>query len=296
MELCLGTVQFGMDYGILNTKMPPIDNSIKCLDYATQNGIRAIDTATAYGRAEEIVGMFLNMKTISREKLWISTKFKPNMLDDVEPNDYAVILKLHLQKSLKRLNTEYVDAYYLHSSRYAFDDLILEALNSLKKEGLAKKVGVSIYEPEEADACFKSEYVDIIQAPYSIFDDRMKNTGIFERNDRCHIDTRSAFIQGLIILKEDDIPEYLNAAKPIVRKIEKVCKDTGHNRVELAMAYVKREDAITHLVFGVDSLDQLKDDITYFNTDVDDDLLKQIENEFDNIDAKIVMPSLWKKW
>lgn len=295
MELCLGTVQFGMDYGILNTPMPPIENSIKCLDYATQNGICAIDTATAYGQAEEIVGMFIKQKTISRDKLWISTKFKPNLLDDIDPVDYSKVIVDNLQKSLNRLNTDYVDAYYLHSARYAFNDSILEALYDVKKNGLAKEVGVSIYEPEEADACFKSEYVDIIQAPYSIFDHRMKNAGLFERNDRCHIDTRSAFIQGLIIMDENDIPFFLIDAKPIVEKINKVCEETGLRRVELAMAYVKREEAISHLVFGVDSFDQLKEDIKYFNTDVDDDLLKQIEKEFDNINAEIVMPSLWKK-
>lgn len=295
MELCLGTVQFGMDYGILNTKMPPIDNSLKCLDYATQNGVVAIDTAAAYGKAEDIVGMFLKKRTISRNNLWISTKFQPNVLDDVDQCNYSNVIRTHLLESLKKLNTDYVDAYYLHSARYSFDNSILEALYSVKKEGLANKVGVSVYEPEEADACFKSKYVDIIQLPYSIFDHRMKKSGIFDRGDRCQIDTRSAFIQGLIIMDEDNIPTFLANAKPIIRKIDIVCKETGLSRVELAMAYVKREKTISHLVFGVDSLEQLKKDINFFDSDVDEELLKQLEMEFDNIEAEIVMPSLWKK-
>lgn len=295
MELCLGTVQFGMDYGILNTKKPPVENSIKCLDYATQNGVRAIDTATAYGDAEEIVGQFLSKHTIARDNLWISTKFKPNTLDDVKPELYKNVIRDNICNSLKKLHTDYVDTYYLHSARYAFDDSILEALYEVKKEGLACDVGVSIYEPEEADACFKSKYVDIIQLPYSIFDHRMKKSGIFDRGDRCQIDTRSAFIQGLIIMDEDNIPTFLANAKPIIRKIDIVCKETGLSRVELAMAYVKREKTISHLVFGVDSLEQLKKDIIFFDSDVDEELLKQLEMEFDNIEAEIVMPSLWKK-
>lgn len=295
MELCLGTVQFGMDYGILNTKKPPVENSIKCLDYATQNGVRAIDTATAYGDAEEIVGQFLSKHTIARDNLWISTKFKPNTLDDVKPELYKNVIRDNICNSLKKLHTDYVDTYYLHSARYAFDDSILEALYEVKKEGLACDVGVSIYEPEEADACFKSKYVDIIQLPYSIFDHRMKKSGIFDRGDRCQIDTRSAFIQGLIIMDEDNIPTFLANAKPIIRKIDIVCKETGLSRVELAMAYVKREKTISHLVFGVDSLEQLKKDINFFDSDVDEELLKQLEMEFDNIEAEIVMPSLWKK-
>ena len=295
MELCLGTVQFGMDYGILNTKKPPVENSIKCLDYATQNGVRAIDTAAAYGDAEEIVGQFLSKHTIARDNLWISTKFKPNTLDDVKPELYKSVIRDNICNSLKQLHTDYVDAYYLHSARYAFDDSILEALYEVKKEGLARDVGVSIYEPEEADACFKSKYVDIIQTPYSVFDHRMKISGIFDRDDRCKIDTRSAFIQGLIIMKENDVPKFLSDARPIINKIDGICKETGLSRVELAMAYVKREEAISHLVFGVDSIDQLKEDIGLFDSNVDQSLLNQIETEFDDIRAEIVMPSLWKK-
>ena len=296
LDLCLGTVQFGMDYGILNTPMPKIEQSIECLDYATQNGIRAIDTATAYGRAEEIVGEFLNKKTVNRNDLWISTKFRPNTLDDVDPNDYKKVIKENIINSLTTLNTDYVDAYYLHSARYAFDSEILEALYSVKQEGYAREVGVSVYEPEEAFACFESEFVDIIQLPYSIFDHRMKDKGVFSADNRCHIDSRSAFIQGLIMMTENEVPVFLEKAKLILRRIEAICKDTGLSRIELAMAYVKREDAISHLVFGVDSIEQLKCDIeTYNNIDISSDLLDNIEKEFDGIEAEVVMPSLWKK-
>ena len=134
MELCLGTVQFGMDYGIYNRAMPPVEDSIRCLDYAVQNGISALDTATAYGMAEEIVGRFLAMKTVERDKLWISTKFKPNLLDEYSPDKYQDVILENLKQSLGRLNTDYVDAYYLHSARYAFENEILDALKEVKKK------------------------------------------------------------------------------------------------------------------------------------------------------------------
>ena len=63
MKLCLGTVQFGLDYGIRGQKKPSVEDAIKILDYATQNGIDNIDTALAYGNAEEVVGEFLKRKT-----------------------------------------------------------------------------------------------------------------------------------------------------------------------------------------------------------------------------------------
>ena len=62
MKLCIGTVQFGMDYGVFDAPKKDPEYCLKCLDFATQNGINAIDTATAYGTAEEITGRFLAKK------------------------------------------------------------------------------------------------------------------------------------------------------------------------------------------------------------------------------------------
>ncbi len=180
MKLCLGTVQFGLDYGIRGQKKPSLEDSINILDYATQNGIDNIDTALAYGNAEEVVGEFLKRKTISRDKLFIISKFKPNELDEVEPQNYVKVIKENYEKQLKRLNTDYLDSYVFHSSRYAFDEEKLQAMSELKKEGKVRHCGVSVYYPDEAKICIESPLVDFIQLPSSIFDQRMKNEGVFE--------------------------------------------------------------------------------------------------------------------
>lgn len=297
MQLCLGTVQFGLDYGIIGQKKPSLEYSVKCLDYAIQNGIRAIDTATAYGTAEEVTGAFLAKKTIPRDKLFISTKFLPNILDDCEPEDFERVIRENLQRSLRTLHLDYVDAYLLHSARYAFRPDILKALAAMQKEGLTRKVGVSVYEPEEAMACFASPYVNFVQAPYSIFDHRMKKSGVLAAAEEsgCELHTRSAFIQGLILLNENQVPPYLEKARPIVRRINRICEETGVSRISLAMSYVKREPSISHLVFGVDSLEQLKEDIRLFQQELPPSLLAEMDQEFEGIEAEIVMPSLWKK-
>lgn len=297
MELCLGTVQFGMDYGIVNQKKPDLADAVNWLDHATKNGIKAIDTAKAYGSAEEVVGEFLKKKTLPRGELTISTKFKPNLLDDVSPSEYIDVIETELISQLRTLDTDYVDAYVFHSARYAFDEKKLAAIHAMKEKGLARRVGVSVYEPEEAFACFKSLYVDFIQAPYSIFDHRMKVAGVLDSPEcgECIIDTRSAFIQGLITMDEEQIPEYLSEARFIVKRIKRLCDENGISQVHLAIQYVKREGSISHLVFGVDSLEQLKEDIRFFENDLPKDLVDDIGKEFDGIKAEIVMPSLWKK-
>lgn len=297
MELCLGTVQFGMNYGVYNTQKKDADYCVKCLDYATQNGISAIDTAAAYGTAEEVVGAFLEKKTISRDKIWISTKFLPNILDNCEQKDYRYVIKQNLEKSLKTLHIDYVDTYFLHSSRYAFREDILEALSYVQKDGLARKIGVSVYYPEEALACYKSSYVDYIQAPYSIFDHRMEQEGIFEKNNmgNCSVDVRTAFIKGLIRLGIDEIPEYLSKAKPILKQLDVICEKTGYSRIDLAIGYIKRQKNIKHLVFGIRNLEQLKEDIVSFGKVICSDIFQEIDKVFENIDTDIVVPSLWKR-
>lgn len=297
MKLRLGTVQFGQNYGIIGQKKPSLDYCVDCLDYATQNGITDIDTAEAYGTAQEVVGAFLAKQTVNREDITISTKFTPNLLDDVDPTQYKAVIKEQLENTLKVLHTDYVDAYLFHSARYVFNEAMLEALHSMVEEGLTRSVGVSVYEPDEALECLKNPLVLFTQFPYSVFDHRMKEAGVFREaamND-CNIETRSAFIQGLILLNEDQVPGFLSDSKPIITKLRKISEETGISRVALAMAYVKREKAISHLVFGVDSKEQLEEDIQLFNQDVSQDILDELDKEFTGIKADIVMPSLWKK-
>lgn len=298
MRLCLGTVQFGQNYGICGQKQPSLSDAVKMLDYATQNGIDTIDTAFAYGTAEDVVGEFLKKKTIARDKLFISSKFKPNDLDEVKPSEYKKVIREHLEKQLVRLNTSYLDSYMFHSSRYAFDEEKLQAMYEIKQEGKVRHCGVSVYYPEEAKICIESPYVDFMQLPSSIFDQRMLKEGIFDlalKNGSTQIHSRSAFIQGLILMNEDEVPSFLNGAKPIIKKINELCNKHAISRIKLAMLFVKQFAAISHLVFGVDNIEQLKEDIKIFQEDFSSDILREIGEEFKNIETNIMMPSLWVK-
>jgi aryl-alcohol dehydrogenase-like predicted oxidoreductase len=217
-------------------------------------------------------------------------------MDEIAPEDYETKVLDLIKGQLKTLGTDYLDVYLYHSARYIYNDALLSALQVAKKEGLAKKVGVSVYEPDEVKKGLANGKVDFMQFPYSIFDQRMLASGIFDLPlNGTEIDTRSAFIQGLIIMGENDIPPFLAKARPIVRKIDEVCAKYNVNRVALAMNFVKQQKSISSLVFGVDNMDQLRADIDYFTKEIPDNIVNEIANEFKEIEADIVMPSLWKK-
>lgn len=221
----------------------------------------------------------------------------PNRLDCVKPQDYAKVICEDLKNSLKVLHTDYLDAYLLHSARYAFCPEILDALAVATREGLAKCIGVSVYEPKEVFACAKHTNIGFVQMPYSIFDHRMKDHGVFKygTSGYCKIAIRSVFLQGLITLQNEKVPGYLKKAVPILERLDKFSKETGKNRMELAIGYVKKEKGVSYLVFGVDSQEQLAEDIKIFEDDLPEDLYEEMEKEFKGIGEDIVIPSLWKK-
>ena len=89
MKLCLGTVQFGMPYGLNGKRPPSMADSIAMLNYAVDNGIAAIDTAQAYGNAEDVVGAFMQQTSFKREDLFLSSKMMPNVLENIPHDRYA---------------------------------------------------------------------------------------------------------------------------------------------------------------------------------------------------------------
>lgn len=298
MELCLGTVQFGMDYGIRGKKKPPLADALEMLDYAVQNGIDTIDTANAYGEAENVVGAYFASNPSAHQQVHLISKLRPNLLDNIPEEQYYPVMKANLEESLRRLHTDYLDGYLLHSARYVHNDAIIEALARLKTEGCVKAVGVSVYEPDEAKTGIMRGDLDFLQLPYSVLDHRMFRSGVFPLAEKFGVSlhSRSAFIQGLVLMEPEEVPAFLRErTAPILRAVDSICRQSGLTRIQLAIGFVKRQKNISHLVFGVRNLAQLQEDILAFQQDLPDKIAMELEIQFQDISADIVMPSLWKK-
>lgn len=298
MELCLGTVQFGMDYGIRGKKKPPLFDCLEMLDYAVHNGITTIDTANAYGEAENVVGAYFEKNSAVRRQVQLISKSRPNLLDEIPEEKYYSVMKENLEQSFQRLHTDYLDGYLLHSAHYVYNDVILEALVRLKTEGYVNTVGVSVYETDEARTGILHGNLDFLQLPFSVLDQRMFHSGVFTLAEEYGVPlaSRSAFIQGLVLMEPDEVPAFLRGrAAPILQRVDSVCQKTGLSRIQLAMGFVKRQTAVSHLVFGVRNLRQLQEDISVFQQNISDDVIGELETQFSDISPDIIMPSLWKK-
>ena len=297
MKLCLGTVQFGMDYGVQGGSRPSVKEAVAMLDFAVQNGVDAIDTAAAYGTAEEVVGEFLSRRTVPRDTIQVITKFGTGIFDGAAAAGYPQRLKDAAETSLKRLRTDYLDAFICHVPSAAGDEAVASAMAALKETGLVRHVGFSVYETTEAMSCLDADEVDFIQAPFSVFDQRMKSSGALAKAAAKGVDvhTRSAFVQGLMLMPPASIPSHLAATKPYVEELESLCRERGITRRFLALAYVRAQPEISHLVFGVDNRAQLNEIIDDFNRTIPAEIVTDIAARFASVSADIFMPNKWRK-
>jgi len=298
MKLSLGTVQFGLNYGVNNPKgKPTFSESIEILKRGFDQGIRIFDTAYAYGNAEEILKGFLECYKLEKEVKIIS-KLKPNSID-LNDNVEKQILN-SVNETLLRIGVKKIDGYLLHTPAYIYDDEILDGLKKLKERGLVTNIGVSIYEMEDAIYAAKINTIDYIQLPFSIFDQRVLKTDFFKvaKDNGKTIFTRSAFLQGLLFMNDEELPKNLTHAKPYMKKFREIISKHDVSVAEAAMSFVLSNQYVDYLVFGVDNLIQLNENILIY-----DNILKrsnfgfmdEIKNAFYSIEESIIFPSLWSK-
>jgi len=167
-KLALGTVQFGLDYGVTNCNgQTTLDEVQKILDCAKDNGINTLDTAPGYGNCEQILGK------MGIDDCQIITKTTPlnGSINEVIDNFY---------QSLKKLNVERVEGLLIHNiddiKNKQFDALFSK-LNELKQQGFVKKIGFSTYTPEQVDFLLENFDFDLIQLPFNVFDVRLIEGG-----------------------------------------------------------------------------------------------------------------------
>jgi aryl-alcohol dehydrogenase-like predicted oxidoreductase len=194
MRLAIGTAQFGFKYGIFNKKKIDIKEFKKIEKLILKSKVTFIDTAINYGESETVIGKS------KLKKLSIITKIKiPN--GNVCLNNWV---NKTIKSSLARLKVNSIYGVLVHDFRDVLGvkgRLYLKILRELKKRGIIKKIGLSIYNPMELKKVWKFWKPDIVQAPFNIFDQRLLNQGWIKKlkKNKKEIFVRSCFLQGLLI-------------------------------------------------------------------------------------------------
>ena len=292
VEYCIGTAQFGMDYGIANLSGRPKQDDIdKIMQYATKNNIRYFDTAQSYGKSETVIGEAIS-KLSKINKIRIISKLSP----DLQENSPESIVD-SVKSSINKLNIKSLYALLAHRVEAIKSETFLAAIRILKKDGLVIKTGVSVYTPEDALRVIKNNEVDILQIPFNILDKRWLVRGIIEeaKENNIQVFFRSIFLQGLIFLNEKDlINRNMSWAYPYLKKFNALVNDTPFSTVELAFGILNQVSGNNVIIMGLDSLNQLQQNLSIIEKSV---INEKVSDEWwANLPAfpeKLLNPSLW---
>ena len=284
-ELCLGTVQFGMNYGVQGNEQPDLSKAVEILNAAYNAKIRTYDTASAYGTAEVVLNAFLSQSLIKREQVRIISKTKSS---DEKVHNYIF-------ECLTELGVKYLDGYLLHDANLIFNENAVNNLIHLKETGFAKEIGASLYTPEQALKALDYDFIDIIQIPYNVLDRRLDKCNFFEKAAEIGISvyTRSVLLQGLLMMNPQTLPPNMKFAEPYVREFQNLCTKNNIGFLEGAVYFVLNHEYIDYLVFGVDNLTQLNEYISLYQnskTIQTDDIFS---SAFSEVNERVIMPNVW---
>ncbi len=152
------------------------EKNINAIIYALKNGINHIDTSESYsgGKSEELVGRAI--EKFDRNKIFIATKVREWNL-----NYEKIILSCY--ESLKRLNTDYIDLYYIHKQSFDIEvKEVCNALNYLLDKGIIKNVGLSNVSIETIEKYNKylNKKIYAVQNQYNLICRESQKKGIIE--------------------------------------------------------------------------------------------------------------------
>lgn len=296
MKYCLGTVQFGQDYGIQGNGQPRREKVFEMLHYAADNGIEVLDTASAYGEAETVLGAYFRAYPERAGRFSVVSKLKPDAFPAGQKAEWAEIAVRNARESLDRIGIGRFAAYLFHNASYIFDEDAVVALETVKSRGLAERIGVSIYTPEEAMRALEYPSVTAIQVPYNLFDQRLDRAGFFEKAKERDVlvFARSSLLQGLALMDPVALPGRVAFAEEHLRRFLAICGDHGMSPLEAAVGYVGGRKGIDYVVFGVDNIKQLAEYISIRDTVLPAGMEQRLRETFANVEERLVNPVLWK--
>lgn len=297
-KISLGTMMFG---GSSNEA-----DSLKIMDCAIDGGINFIDTADVYnhGVTEEIVGKGLKGR---RDKVILATKvFYP-----VQEGGESGLNRRHIVKgvedSLKRLNTDYIDLYYMHGPDYETSlEESLRTMNDLVREGKIRYIGISnmaAWQLADILAVCEREHLEkpvVTQNAYNLLARGLENEMVPCLNaHKVGLTVYNPLAAGLLTGKyhsgnieagerfkaKDYKDRYWNEENlKAVERMTKMAEECGISMIEFAMKWLENQKAVTSIVSGVSRLSQMEQNLKLLDAkDLPSEALMECDSIWDGL-------------
>lgn len=243
-KLVLGTVQFGLQYGVNSAGRPGEDAVRDILAAARAGGIGTLDTSSAYGNAEEVLGRC------------IQAPF--NIVSKYPKGETPV--KEMFEGSLQRLGVDKLYGYLLHHFEvFRTRPAVWEDFQALKADGKVAKIGFSLYDPSELEFILEQDApFDLLQIPYNILDRKFLPYMKELHGKGVEIHVRSTFLQGLFFMDRSRLPEKLQPLRPYLLELDAYAREKGLSVAEVALNANLQNPYIDGVLIGVDNLSQLQ--------------------------------------
>lgn len=282
-KIVLGTVQFGMDYGINNSQGKVSQKEVySILDFAYQNQINMLDTAPSYGDSERVIGKYL--------------KQRPNEFEIVSKlpsiNSYPEI-KEYIDRSCQHLNINKLYAYLVHD--FNIIKKLPGLIKYLKDDSRIEKFGFSLYYPKELDYLLENNIqFNIVQIPYNVFDQRFVPYFKKLKDRKIEIHVRSIFLQGLVFKSPGELTGSFIKLKDKIKMLRDIGNDLDVNISSLCLNFAVLNKFVDKIIIGVDNKSNLVENL---RSPEDKEKIIKIYNQLIALkedDEKIILPINWK--
>ena len=292
-RLALGTVQWGLPYGIANRTGRPDDAEItRILATAREAGVRVLDTARAYGESEAVIG-----RLVGPDPWWtVVTKLPPLDAPTADGAELVREAAAHLDMSRATLRRDTLDIVLLHAptDRLRSDGAVWRELLRQRDAGTIGALGISARSPEEALDALGDADVTAMQVAFSVLDARLTRAGFFRRADEhgVRLFLRSTYLQGVAHLELADLPLHLRPLAPTLAAIESWASAHSLSRAQAFLLFA-REARPDTLVLGCETVAQVEDNLRTLSIGAVDGIAEALSAVVPDLPESIVNPARW---
>ena len=253
-KLVLGGANFGQSYGINRNKIK-LEEIDKILSYLKKKKEKIIiDSSPNYKNCEKILKnlkfqnflIVTKIKGLPKRKIEIK-KFIENFIyrhkKKTKKNIYAILLHDEIELSnIKRLS------------------FIVQILNKIKRQGIIKKYGFSIYDYNKYKKNILKMKPDILQFPLNIVDNRINKDDLKKlKKNKISLHARSVFLQGILLQNQKDLPKKFKKFNKVWQEYDKKFFGSSSNKLETCLGEVISNNYINKIVIGFNSFFQFKE-------------------------------------
>ncbi|APW44183.1 aldo/keto reductase [Rhodoferax saidenbachensis] len=294
-RLGLGTVQWGMPYGITNRSgMATPETVVKLLARARQTGVGLLDTAWTYGDAERVLGE----QGALANGFSIVTKTRPLKGLDLSPAESAKLVEEAFHDSLARLRGWAAYGLLVHHA----DDLLGPSgdalwvlMQKLRSQGLVEKIGCSLYDPQQFFLLEQRYALELVQLPYNIYDQRYVTSGMAARtrSSGVEVHVRSAFLQGILLSEPARLPPHFAGVREHHAALWAQHEASGLSPLQAALGFCLACPDIDKVIVGCEQPEQWEGILEAAQATVSPESLRSL-GRFAIHDEAVINPSRWK--